>query len=176
MYFLSAVPFLWYLIGIFVVVEILALTLFYNLKKNFGHNVEKKGGDLKSRRALKSLGRETVLSEIERLREGGEIDEALIRKMSPEDKAIFEVGLIDALTKWPREDQHRLRSTLIKNGYDERCARCLMRGDISNRVRASTLLSLLRPQAPVRTHDTDRFKRTHSGRLIPIVTNDADEL
>ena len=175
MYFLSAVPFLWYLIGIFVVVEILALFFFYNLKKNFGHKGEKEGSDLKSNRTPKSLGREAVLSEIERLRAGGEMNETVIRKMSPEDKAIFEVGLIDALTKWPREDQHRLRSTLIKNGYDERCARCLMRGDISNRVRASTILSLLRPQSPARPHDSDRFKKTKSGRLVPIVTNDADE-
>ncbi|MCI0485475.1 MAG: hypothetical protein L0229_02630 [Blastocatellia bacterium] len=159
-----------------MIVEILALFFFYGLKKDFGHKGEKEGYGSKSTRMRKSLGREGVLLEIERLRTGGEMDETLIRKMSPEDKAIFEVGLIDALTKWPREDQHRLRSTLIKNGYDERCARCLMRGDISNRVRASTLLALLRPQVPARPHDSDRFKRTHSGRLVPIVTNDADEL
>ncbi|HEX8091558.1 MAG TPA: hypothetical protein VF762_22075, partial [Blastocatellia bacterium] len=66
-------------------------------------------------------------------------------------KALFEVQLIDALTKGSREDQHRLRSALIKLGYDEACARRVMRANVSDRVRAKTLLGLLRPQSQGRT-------------------------
>ena len=65
------------------------------------------------------LDRDGAFREIARLRDGGELDEALIENMSPEERALFEIALIDALTKWSRDDQHKLRSTLIKHGYDE---------------------------------------------------------
>jgi hypothetical protein len=103
--------------------------------------------------------------EIERLRDGGNMDEAHLRRMSAEDKALFEVQLIDALTKWPREDQHRLRSALIKHGYDENCARRVMRENVSDRVRASTLLSLLRPQTQARTGDLIQHPKADGAKL-----------
>jgi hypothetical protein len=95
---------------------------------------------------IRPVGQQGVLSEISRLRAGGELNDAWVRNLSIEDKAMFEVALIDSLTELPREQQHRLRATLVKHGYDEQCARRLMRGDISDRVRASALLELLRPQ------------------------------
>jgi hypothetical protein len=107
---------------------------------------------LASVEVVKQAGPARLLEEIDRFRRGGEISESFIRKLSHEERAFIEVALIDALTKWPREDQHRLRSMLIKHGYDEMCARRLMKDAISDRVRASTLLSLLRPQS--RTADT----------------------
>jgi hypothetical protein len=88
-----------------------------------------------------------VALELERLRSVGAINELRVERMRPEDRAMLEVALIDALSKWPRADQHLLRSTLIKQGYDEQCSRRLMREAISERVRASTLLNLLRPQS-----------------------------
>jgi hypothetical protein len=106
-----------------------------------------------SPQATAHFDRGKMAVEIELLRDGGEMDEARFRRMSAEEKALFEVLLIDALTKWPREDQHRLRSALIKYGYDENCARRVMRENVSDRVRASTLLSLLRPQSQGRTGD-----------------------
>jgi hypothetical protein len=66
--------------------------------------------------------------------------------MSAEDRALFEVSLIDALNSSTRERQHRLRSALIKCGYDELCARRVMSEDLADRVRATALLTLLRPQ------------------------------
>jgi hypothetical protein len=98
-------------------------------------------------RVVRQLGQSGVLQEIERLRAGGAVDDALIRGLTDEDRALFEVGLIDALNKWPREDQHMLRSVLIKHGFDEQCSRRLLLGNISCRIRASTLLDLLRPQS-----------------------------
>lgn len=172
--FFSAEPFLWYLIAIFIVIEFLALAFFYRLK----HSSRDRQCEVAKQTtaiALKSPGREAVLGEIERLRGGGEIDEKFIRLMSAEDKVLFEIALIDALTKWPREDQHRLRSTLIKNGYDERCAQRLMRGDITNRVRASTLLNLLRPQSQARPSEPDSFMKTKSGRLVPLVGKEIEK-
>ena len=67
---------------------------------------------------------------------------------------MFEVAVIDALNGRTREEQHRLRSVLIKNGYDELCSRRVMSENLSDRIRAMALLKLLRPQrqAPV---DTD---------------------
>ena len=174
MNFFSAEPLLWYLIAVFIVVEFLALAFFYRLK-NSTRDRRREGAEQSPAIALKSLGREAVLGEIERLRAGGEIDEKFIRLMSAEDKALFEIALIDALTKWPREDQHRLRSTLIKNGYDERCAQRLMRGEISNRVRASTLLNLLRPQSQARPSEPDSFMKTKRGRLVPLVSKEMEK-
>jgi hypothetical protein len=87
-----------------------------------------------------------VQQEIERLCSGQDPNEPLIKQMSAEDRALFEVSVIDALNNRTREGQHRLRSALIKYGYDEQCARRVMSEDLSDRVRATALLSLLRPQ------------------------------
>jgi hypothetical protein len=87
-----------------------------------------------------------VTHEVERLCSGEDPSEALIKRMSAEDRALFEVSLIDALNSSTRERQHRLRSALIKCGYDELCARRVMSEDLADRVRATALLTLLRPQ------------------------------
>jgi len=87
-----------------------------------------------------------VSREIERLCSGQSPNELLIKQMSAEDRALFEVSVIDALNRGTREGQHRLRSALIKYGYDEHCARRVMIEDLSERVRATALLGLLRPQ------------------------------
>lgn len=110
------------------------------------------------------LDREGVSSELDRLRDGGELNVSLIENMSAEERALFEIVLIDALTKWPRDDQHRLRSALIKHGYDEQCSRRLMKEAISDSVRASTLLALLRPQSADKSPDADRYRKTASGK------------
>jgi len=86
-----------------------------------------------------------VSREIERLCAGHPPSE-LIKRMFPEERALFEVSVIDALNSRPRESQHRLRSALIKYGYDEQCARRVMSAELSDRVRATSLLTLLRPQ------------------------------
>lgn len=95
-----------------------------------------------------------VLREIERLCSGEGPNEPLIKQMSAADRALFEVSIIDALNSRTRDGQHRLRSALIKCGYDEQCARRVMSEDLSDRVRATALLNLLRPQwrdAPLET-------------------------
>ena len=137
-----------YFVGILVLINFVALTvLIYKRRKKTAEPVLNSAKTI----ALSDRGRMAVV--IEQLRDGGYLDPSSLRRMSPEDKALFEVQLIDALTKWPREDQHQLRSALIKHGYDEQCARRVMRESISDRVRASTLLSLLRPQSQARTGD-----------------------
>ena len=87
-----------------------------------------------------------VSHEVERLCAGDDPSELHIRQMSAEDRALFEVSLIDALNSSTRERQHRLRAALIKCGYDEQCARRVMSEDLADRVRATALLTLLRPQ------------------------------
>ncbi len=89
-----------------------------------------------------------VSREIQRLCSGQYPIEPMIQRMSPEERAMFEVAVIDALNRGEREAQHRLRSALIKYGYDEQCARRVMIEDLSDRVRATALLGLLRPQLP----------------------------
>jgi len=84
--------------------------------------------------------------EIERLIAGVDLNEALIKQMSSEERALFEVSIIDALNEGNREGQHRLRSALIKYGYDEQCSRRVMSENLSDRIRATALLTLLRPQ------------------------------
>ena len=104
--------------------------------------------------------------ELEDLRAAGAINELKIERQTSADRTMFEVALIDALSKWPRSDQHLLRSTLIRHGYDEHCRRRLMCEAVSDRVRASTLLNLLRPQSR-QTGDLDpHFLRTPTGSLI----------
>jgi hypothetical protein len=104
-----------------------------------------------------------IALELERLREAGVIGRLRVDRMTSEDRAMFEVALIDALSKWPRADQHLLRSTLIKQGYDEQCRRRLMREAISERVRASTLLNLLRPQSRPTGELDPHFVRSVTG-------------
>lgn len=98
-----------------------------------------------------------VQQEIERLCAGQDPSESLIKQMSAEDRALFEVSVIDALNNRTREGQHRLRSALIKSGYDEQCARRVMSEDLSDRVRATALLSLLRPQWREEPTDLDHL-------------------
>ena len=100
-----------------------------------------------------------VSREIERLCSGEEPDAPLIRHMSGEDRALFEVSIIDALNRGTREGQHRLRSALIKYGYDEQCSRRVLSEDFSDRVRATQLLNLLRPQGRDNENDADRRLR-----------------
>jgi hypothetical protein len=88
-----------------------------------------------------------LLSEFARLGDGGEIADKIAVRLSPEERVLFEIGLIDALTRGTTEEQRRLRRALIKGGYDEQCARRAMRDAIADRVRASTLLTLLHPRS-----------------------------
>ena len=136
-----------YLIGALVLIEVGALIFVYYLRISKQKKGKQGSAHLGSVKIVAPVGREAVLREIARLRAGGELDEAFLRSLLGEDKALFEVALIDALTGLPRELQHPLRATLVKHGYDEHCSRRLMRGEISDRVRASTLLDLLRPQS-----------------------------
>ena len=142
---------------------VLALTVLFLSYRFSKRKKEAKAGKgtalLNSVEVVKSQGQPWILDEIDRFRRGGEMSESFIRRLSHEERAFIEVALIDALTKWPREDQHRLRSMLIKHGYDEMCARRLMKDAISERVRASTLLSLLRPQTrPAESDEPAREK------------------
>lgn len=152
-----------YLVGILVLTKFLALTLFIYKRKIKSKRTPEKVWNSPQVNAYSD--REKMSIEIKRLRDGGHLDEAYLRRMSAEDKTIFEVQLIDALTKWPREDQHQLRSALIKQGYDEHCARRVMRESVSDRVRASTLLSLLRPQSQGRTGDLMQAPKANGPRL-----------
>jgi hypothetical protein len=111
-----------------------------------------------------------VLCEIDRLCSGEDANGSLIKLMSAADRALFEVSIIDALNSRSREAKHRLRSALIKCGYDEHCARRVMSEDLSDRVRATTLLNLLRPQwrdAPLDAEDR------RSGDLAALAPNRA---
>ena len=135
-----------YLLGGLVLIQVGALTLVYyfriSKKKSKQRNVNSA-----SVKILPPVGHQAVLCEIARLSAGGDLDEAFVGSLLGEDKALFEVALIDALTGLPRELQHSLRATLVKHGYNEHCARRLMKGEISDRVRASTLHGLLHPQS-----------------------------
>ncbi len=92
-----------------------------------------------------------LLWEVARLGAGGEMTEQLAARLSPEERAVFEIGLIETLTRGTAEQQRRLRRALIHCGYDEQCARRAMREAISDRVRASTLLVLLHPRSGRKT-------------------------
>lgn len=139
------------------------IVCFLRIKKFKSKKAREVVRDGLSRRNM-PLDRESVSRELTRLRDGGEMDVSPIENMSVEERVLFEIVLIDALTKWPRDDQHRLRSALIKCGYDEQCSRRLMKEAISDSVRASTLLSLLRPQSADRSPQPERYKKTASGK------------
>lgn len=104
------------------------------------------GANPSSAKAPSRCDPKAVSREIERLCAGETPNDALIRDMSAEERALFEVSIIDALNSAAREGQDMLRSALIKHGYDEQCSRRVMSQDLSDRVRATALLSLLRPQ------------------------------
>lgn len=132
-----------FIVGAAAVIEIVLLARHVQLRYvglSFGNTLEMRGtGQL-----LKASGRNGVKAEIEKLRAGGEIDNDLINNLSQADRVLFEVAVIDALTKWTAEEQARLRRALVRYGFDEQCSRRLLRGDLSGHVRASTILGLLR--------------------------------
>lgn len=137
---------IWMVSATLMLAGVTAIVCFFRIKKFKNKKSRELVTDSLSRRNIPP-DRQSILCELARLREGGEMNVSLIENMSAEERVLFEIALIDALTKWPRDDQHRLRSALIKCGYDEQCSRRLMKESISDSVRASTLLSLLRPQS-----------------------------
>lgn len=94
-----------------------------------------------------------LLSEVARLGAGGEMTEQLASSLSVEERVVFEIGLIETLSRGTPDQQRCLRRALIKCGYDEQCARRAMRDAISDRVRASTLLVLLHPRSKRKTSE-----------------------
>ena len=154
-----------YLVGSLVLIEICALILLYRLRSP-KPKAKKGTATLASVRVLRPLGEEGVLREINRLKAGGELDKAMLKSFSAEDKVLFEVTLIDALSELPRDQQHMLRATLVKHGYDEHCARRSIKAEISDRVRASTLLSLLRPQSHSSSNEWETPKTEHQSPQI----------
>jgi len=106
-----------------------------------------------------------VSREIERLCAAEDPDEPRIKQMSAEERALFEVSLIDVLNGANSECRRRLRSALIKCGYDEQCSRRVMSQDLSDRVRATALLSLLRPQWRDPKNDTEE-RASGEGMLL----------
>jgi hypothetical protein len=145
---------IWLLVGIVVIGELLAFAFFFYFRKSrLGSNKMRLG--FGSGGMLTPAYKTTIMEKVERLRKGGQLDETFLRGMSSEERALFEIVLIDALSEWPREDQHRLRMALIKHGYDELCARRSMNETVSDRVRASTLLRLLRPLSQGNTGGLD---------------------
>lgn len=145
-----------------VALALIAVTMLAISRKKGSKKVKKKdrADTVNSKLLVQSarLDREGALREIVRLRDSGKLDESLIENLSSEERALFEIALIDALTEWPRDDQHKLRSALIKHGYDDQCARRLMKDSISSSVRASTLLNLLRPQSRTNPPKTCRYR------------------
>ncbi|HEV8485766.1 MAG TPA: hypothetical protein VGV87_19640 [Blastocatellia bacterium] len=154
-----------YLLGALVLIQVSALILLYYFRiikeKSKQRNVNSV-----SVKILRPVGHQAVLSEIARLSAGGDLDEAFVRSLLGEDKALFEVALIDALTGLPRELQHSLRATLVKHGYNEHCARRLMKDEISERVRASTLHGLLHPQSHTLGVESEGTKSEHQPHKV----------
>ena len=144
-----------YLLAAVVLISICALMLLHRSKAS--RRTPRNGGaNLGTVGIVRPVDHHAVLREIDRLKAGGDLDESLLRNISAEDRALFDVALIAALTELPREDQHRLRATLVKHGYDEQCYRRLISGEISDRVRASALLNLLRPQSQMRAKEWEQ--------------------
>jgi hypothetical protein len=131
--------FFWVAIGITLVAMLAVLRLFFLWQR------DPTGFVLINRFRRRRRGQ--VLDHLDRVKNGEELDEASVKNLTAEDRSLFEVALIDALTNWSPDDQTRLRSKLTKLGYDEQCARRSMSSNIADRVRASTLLNLLRPPA-----------------------------
>ena len=135
----------WWLVIALALLELAALAFVIYLGR-LRRRLSPRAGQLSSVNVTSRSDPKWVSREIERLSSGGDPNEALMKQMSAEDRALFEVSIIDALNAGTREDQHRLRSALIKYGYDEQCSRRVMSEDFSDRVRATALLNLLRPQ------------------------------
>ena len=154
-----------YLLGGLVLIEVGTLILIYSLKL-LKKKRKQAGPSSVSVEIPRPIGQEAVLREIARLSSGGDLDQVFVRSLLGEDKALFEVALIDALTGLPRELQHPLRATLVKHGYDEHCARRLMKGEISDRVRASTLRDLLHPQSLNKGVETEAPKLEPQPRKV----------
>ena len=100
-----------------------------------------------------------LLWEVARLGAGGEMTERLATRLSPEERVVFEIGVIDALARGTGERQRRLKRALIKSGYDEQCARRVMKDALADRVRATTILVLLHP----RSQNKPRERRKAAG-------------
>jgi hypothetical protein len=165
----------WYLIGALVFLELAVIVLIVSLIALRRRN--RSGGSSPGLVALPhSVDAAWAEREISRLRAGEPVDESLIKQLSPEDRAMFEVSMIDALNKASREDQHRLRSALVKCGYDEQCARRVMGADISDRVRASALLGLLRPYSKESSSDAVRSVTEDGADLAKAVRNTTGSL
>ncbi|MEK6409889.1 MAG: hypothetical protein AABN34_23445 [Acidobacteriota bacterium] len=135
----------WCLIGVLALVELVGLVILVFVGK-LRRGIQIRGANLCSVEMVSPRDPQWVLREIERLCSGEDRVESLIKHMSAEDRALFDVTIIDSLNKPSRDDQDRLRSALIRYGYDEQCARRVMSEDFSDRLRASAVLSLLRPQ------------------------------
>jgi hypothetical protein len=84
-----------------------------------------------------------VQQEIDRML-AGRPDDVAIKQLSRESRILFEVSVIDLLMNASHEQRQLVRTALVKCGYDEHCARRVMSEEISDRIRASTLLNLLR--------------------------------
>ncbi|HWO00551.1 MAG TPA: hypothetical protein VNS63_14930 [Blastocatellia bacterium] len=97
-----------------------------------------------------------LLWEVARLGDGGGVTYHLAASLSPEEKAVFEIGLIDTLTRGTADQQRRVRRALLNCGYDEQCARRVMTESVTDRVRASTLLLLLHPQPGSNANEQSR--------------------
>lgn len=133
----------WYVVGALAVIELALIARYVQMRQAglaYTGAVEMRG----TAKVTKSLGRDGVRTEIERLRAGGEVDNNLINSFSQEERVLFEVAIIDALTIWTVEQKTKLRRSLVRHGFDEQCTRRLLNGDLSGHVRASTVLGLLR--------------------------------
>ena len=69
--------------------------------------------------------------------------EMMIDSLTAGDRVLFETLLIEALSEGTSEDREQLRSNLVRMGLDDHCARRLLKADIPEIVRASSLLRLL---------------------------------
>jgi len=106
-----------YIAGALALIEIFMIARYRRLRfagLSFGSALEMRGAG----KALKSSGRNSVQAEMERLRAGGEFDNDLVNNLSQGERVIFEVAIIDALTKWTLEEQSRLRRALLRYGFD----------------------------------------------------------
>jgi hypothetical protein len=134
----------WWFVTVLALLELAALVLWFYAQKLRRRRSQPDAGetpqDVGSHRDPKWMSRE-----IQRLCSGHTPSEPLIKNMSAEDRVMFEVSVIEALNSGTRESQNRLRAALINYGYDELCARRVMIEDLSDKVRATALLTLLRP-------------------------------
>lgn len=135
----------WRLVDAVAIYKLAALVFIICLNR-LRRRLWQKGTNLSSSKVASRRDPNWVSREIAKLCSGEEPKELLGGQMSLEDRALFEVSIIDALNSGSRKDQHRLRSALIKYGYDEQCSRRVMSIDFSDRLRATALLNLLRPQ------------------------------